>query len=69
MDASIQSHQRQNERYEDRLQELQALVQAQEQKLAEVPHYLERMRQAKEVCRFCLLPLVLYAYLIPAIWS
>ena len=50
MEASIQSQQELTERYETQVSELQELVQTQEQKLAEVPHYLERMRQAKEVC-------------------
>ena len=49
MEASLQSQHDLTERYETQVSELQSLVQTQEQKLAEVPQYLERMRQAKEV--------------------
>ena len=44
--------QRQQELFEQQgghVTELQALLQSQEEQLAEVPRYLERMRQAKEV--------------------
>lgn len=49
MEAQLRSQQEVSEQQEARVVELQALVESQEEQLAEVPKYLDRMRQAKEV--------------------
>ena len=51
MEAQLRSQAEVSEHQESRVAELQALVQSQEEQLAEVPKYLDRMRQAKEVNR------------------
>ena len=49
MEVELRSQREVSQQQDARVSELEALVQSQEEQLAEVPKYLDRMRQAKEV--------------------